>query len=103
MTKLTIEGDPGVASLLVLPQFLCGDLEEPAAGPGEVLPRLGQPDPLHERESGLEGNFVSGVSCQQRLIRHSVDHNNCFLFHEYYGGKGHTVRPRQDCLTFTTA
>ena len=48
MTQLAIEGDPGVASLLVLPQFLCGDLEEPAAGPGEVLPRLGQPDPLHE-------------------------------------------------------
>ena len=65
MQKLAIEGDPSVASLLVLSEFLCGDVDELAAGAGEVLPGLGEPDPLHERKPGLEGHLVSGVSCGQ--------------------------------------
>ena len=69
MPKLAIERDPGVASLFVLFELLCGDVDELAAGAGEVLPGLGEPDPLHEGKPGLEGHLVSGVSCGQDSIK----------------------------------
>ena len=69
MPKLAIERDPGVASLFVLFELLGGDVDELAAGAGEVLPGLGQPDPLHERKAGLEGHLVAGVSCSQDFMK----------------------------------
>ena len=46
----------------MLSELLGGDVDELAAGAGEVLPGLGEPDPLHERKAGLEGHLVPGVS-----------------------------------------
>ena len=47
----------------MLPELVGGDVDEPAARAGEVPARLGQPDPLHQREAGLQGHLVPGVAC----------------------------------------
>ena len=50
-SSLTVDGHPGIFLCTVLGQFFWSDLKDPSSSSSKILPRFGQPDPIHEWES----------------------------------------------------
>ena len=77
----TVDRHPGVLPLVVLGQLLLGDLEDLAAGAGEVLPGLCQANPVHQRKTRSQSHLVPRIACGEM---NSVNHKKM--------GEGSTIR-----------